>query len=107
MADGPDDLLGENPTFDTSVAHQARVYDYWLGGKDNYAADRKAGDAVSEVYPGIVAAVRAQRAFLGRAVRYLVAEAGIRVFPGIGPGVPTSPNVHQGAPALARACPVV
>ena len=107
MADGPDDLLGENPTFNTSVAHQSRVYDYWLGGKDNYAADRKAGDAVSEVYPGIVAAVRAQRAFLGRAVRYLVAEAGIRQFLDIGTGIPTSPNVHEVAQSLARECRVV
>ncbi len=96
----------EHPTFDTSVAHQARVYDYWLGGKDNYAADRKAGDAVYEAYPGIVAAVRAQREFLGRAVRYLVAEAGIRQFLDIGTGIPTPPNVHEVAQSLARECRV-
>jgi len=67
-------------TIDTSVAHSARVHDYWLGGKDNFAADRAAGDAVMEAYPGIVMSVRANRAFLARAVRFLAAEAGIRQF---------------------------
>jgi hypothetical protein len=70
----------ERPTFDTSVAHIARVYDYWLGGRDNYAADRKAGDAALEAYPYIAAGVRANRAFLARVVRYLAGEAGIRQF---------------------------
>lgn len=107
MADGLDDPTSEHPTFDTSVAHQARVYDYWLGGKDNYAADQRAGDAVVEAYPGIVAAVRAQRAFLGRAVRYLAGEAGIRQFLDVGTGIPTSPNVHEVAQAVAQDCRVV
>ena len=57
-------------TIDTSVAHSARVHDYWLGGKDNFAADRAAGDAVMAAYPGIVMSVRANRAFLARVVRY-------------------------------------
>jgi S-adenosyl methyltransferase len=78
---------GGNPTFDTSVAHLARVYDYWLGGKDNYAADRKAGDAVIQVYPDMAASVRANRAFLARAVRFLAGEAGIRQFLDIGTGM--------------------
>jgi S-adenosyl methyltransferase len=74
----------EHPSFDTSVAHVARIYDYWLGGKDNYAVDRAAGDAGLAVYPDIVHSVRANRAFLARAVRYLATEAGIRQFLDIG-----------------------
>src|SRR6266496_93298 len=67
----------ERPTFDTSVAHQARMYNYWLGGKDNYAADRQAAERVIQAYPDILIGVRAQRAFLGRVVHYLAAESGI------------------------------
>jgi hypothetical protein len=92
---------------DTSKAHQARVYDYWLGGKENYAADREAGNAVMQVYPGIVAAVRAQRAFLGRAVRFLAGEAGISQFLDIGTGIPTSDNTHEVAQAVTPAARVV
>jgi len=90
----------ERPTFDTSVAHIARVYDYWLGGKDNYAADRKAGDAALEAYPYIAAGVRANRAFLARVVRYLASEAGIRQFLDIGTGIPTANNTHEVAQAI-------
>jgi len=90
----------ERPTFDTSVAHIARVYDYWLGGRDNYAADRKAGDAALEAYPYIAAGVRANRAFLARVVRYLAAEAGIRQFLDIGTGIPTANNTHEVAQAI-------
>jgi len=92
---------------DTSVAHIARVYDYWLGGKDNFAADRHAGDRTRDAYPSIGPAVRGQRAFLGRAVRYLVAEAGIRQFLDIGTGLPAANNVHQVAQSLAPECRVV
>jgi S-adenosyl methyltransferase len=92
---------------DTSTAHQARVYDYWLGGKENYAADRAAGDAVMQAYPGIVAAVRAQRAFLGQAVRFLAGEAGISQFLDIGTGIPTSDNTHEVAQATAPEARVV
>jgi hypothetical protein len=91
----------ERPTFDTSVAHIARVYDYWLGGKDNYAADRKAGDAALEAFPYIAAGVRANRAFLARVVRYLADEAGIRQFLDIGTGIPTANNTHEVAQAVA------
>jgi hypothetical protein len=91
----------ERPAFDTSVAHIARVYDYWLGGKDNYAADRKAGDAALEAYPYIAAGVRANRAFLARVVRYLAGEAGIRQFLDIGTGIPTANNTHEVAQAIA------
>ena len=81
--------------FDTSVAHIARVYNYWLGGKDNYAADREAAEQVIAAYPPIYTSVRAQRAFLGRAVHYLVAEAGIRQFLDIGTGLPSADNTHE------------
>ncbi len=97
----------QSPTFDTSVAHIARVYDYWLGGKDNYAADRKAGDAALEAYPYIAAGVRANRAFLARVVRYLAGEAGIRQFLDIGTGIPTANNTHEVAQAIAPDCRIV
>jgi S-adenosyl methyltransferase len=83
------------PAFDTSVAHQARIYDYLLGGKDNYAADRAAAEAVLTIYPEMAFNARANRAFLGRAVRYLAGEAGIRQFLDIGTGIPTAGNTHQ------------
>src|SRR5215469_14024171 len=100
-------MSAEDATFNTAVAHQARVYDYWLGGKDNYAADRATGDAVMQMYPGIVAAVRAQRAFLGRAVRFLAGEAGITQFLDIGTGIPTSDNTHEVAQAVVSEARVV
>ena len=91
----------DRPTFDTTVAHSARVHDYWLGGKDNFAADRAAGDAVIAAYPGIVMSVRANRAFLARAVQFLAAEAGIRQFLDIGTGIPTANNTHEAAQSVA------
>jgi hypothetical protein len=93
--------------FDTTKAHQARMYDYALGGKDNYAADRAAAEALLAVYPGAVSTARANRAFLGRAVRYLTAEAGIRQFLDIGTGIPTAGNTHEIAQAIAPECRVV
>jgi hypothetical protein len=93
--------------FDTSVAHIARVYNYWLGGKDNYAADRVAAEEVIAAYPTIYTSVRAQRAFLGRAVRYLVAEAGIRQFLDIGTGLPSASNTHEVAQREAPECRIV
>jgi hypothetical protein len=95
------------PPFDTSVANQARIYDYLLGGKDNYAADRAAVDAVLKVAPELGFTARANRAFLGRAVRYLTAEAGIRQFLDIGTGIPTAGNTHQVAQAIAPESRVV
>jgi hypothetical protein len=97
----------ESPTVDTTVAHSARVHDYWLGGKDNFAADRAAGDAVMEAYPGIVMSVRANRAFLARAVRFVAAEAGIRQFLDIGTGIPAANNTHEVAQSVASGCRVV
>ena len=86
---------------DTSVAHPARVYDYWLGGKDNFAADREAGDRVLAATPGLRERVRANRAFLVRAVRYLAGEAGIRQFLDIGTGIPSANNTHEVAQQAA------
>jgi S-adenosyl methyltransferase len=98
---------GEHPAFDTSVAHIARVYDYWLGGKDNYAADRAAAEQAIEAYPDMVSSVRANRAFLARVVRYLAGEAGIRQFLDIGTGIPTANNTHEVAQSVAPSCRVV
>jgi len=95
------------PAFDTSVAHQARIYDYLLGGKDNYAADRAAVEAGLKIWPDVAHSARANRAFLGRAVRYLTAEAGIRQFLDLGTGIPTAGNLHQVAQAIAPETRVV
>jgi len=86
---------------DTTVSHSARIWNYWLGGKDNYAVDREAGDKVAAMLPSIVAQARADRAFLGRAVRYLAGEAGIRQFLDIGTGLPTADNTHEVAQRVA------
>jgi hypothetical protein len=93
-----DDLVAK---VDTSVAHIARVYNYWLGGKDHFTADREAAELVVESYPAVLASVRAQREFLGRAVRYLTAEAGIRQFLDIGTGLPSANNTHEVAQSVA------
>jgi hypothetical protein len=95
------------PPFDSTVAHPARVYDYWLGGKDNFAADREAGDEVLRAKPGIRQNVRANRAFLGRCVRFLAAEAGIRQFLDIGTGIPSAGNTHEVALGIDPDCRVV
>jgi len=92
---------------DTSVAHVARVYDYWLGGKDNFAADRLAGEQAIQAYPDIVFSVRANRAFLARTVRYLAREGGIRQFLDIGTGIPTANNTHEVAQSVAPGSGVV
>jgi S-adenosyl methyltransferase len=97
----------EKVPFDTSVAHQARMYDYVLGGKDNYAADRAAVEAGLRVWPDMAFAMRANRAFLGRAVRYLAADAGMRQFLDIGTGIPTSGNTHEIVQAIAPQSRVV
>jgi hypothetical protein len=102
-----DSVSTQPPGFDTSKAHIARVYDYWLGGKDNYAADRAVGDQVRQAYPNIAHSVRANRAFLARAVSYLVGEAGIRQFLDIGTGIPSSNNTHEVAQAASPECRVV
>ena len=92
---------GRNRGFDARVAHPARVYDYWLGGKDNFEADRIAGEATIAAYPAIRASARANRAFLARTVRFLAAEIGIRQFLDIGTGLPTANNTHEVAQSVA------
>ena len=98
---------GECVSVDTSVPHIARVYDYWLGGKDNFAVDRAAAEQVMATFPDILVSVRAQRAFLGRAVHYLVAEAGIRQFLDLGTGLPSGNNTHEVAQRVAPQARVV
>jgi hypothetical protein len=95
------------PGVDTRVAHSARVYDWFLGGKDNFAADRAVGEAVVRAIPTIRIMARENRQFLGRAVRYLAGDAGIRQFLDIGTGIPTSPNVHEIAQETAPDAHVV
>ena len=95
------DQPGQRPQIDTSVASIARIYDYWLGGKDNFKADRDAAEQMIQQYPDIVTGVRKNRAFLGRAVHYLAAEAGIRQFLDIGTGLPSSNNTHEVAQRAA------
>jgi hypothetical protein len=98
---------GEPRTIDTSVAHVARVYDYLLGGKDNFAADRDAAEKAIALLPEVVGIVKANRAFLVRAVRYLAGEAGIRQFLDVGPGIPAADSTHEVAQAIAPASRVV
>jgi hypothetical protein len=83
------------------------MYDYWLGGKDNFAADRRAAEEAIAAYPGMVHLARANRAFLGRVIRYLAGEAEIRQFLDIGTGIPTASNTHQVAQEVAPECRVV
>jgi SAM-dependent methyltransferase len=89
------------PEINTAAPQSARVYDYWLGGKDHFPADRALGDAIAEALPTIRTQVRAQRAFLGRAVRYLAREAGVRQFLDVGTGIPSAGNVHEVAQEIA------
>jgi hypothetical protein len=100
-AEQPESAAAGSAGIDTTVAHPARVYDYWLGGKDNFAADREAAERVLAVSPGLRFRVRANRAFLARAVRYLAGEAGIRQFLDIGTGIPSANNTHEVAQAVA------
>ncbi|GAA2078908.1 SAM-dependent methyltransferase [Actinomadura alba] len=95
------------PAIDTTTPHSARVWNYWLGGKDNHPVDRQVGDQVREVYPGIVDVARHSRAFLGRAVRFLAGEAGIRQFLDIGTGLPTVDNTHEVAQRVAPESKIV
>jgi len=95
------------PEIDTSKANIARVYDYWLGGSHNFRADQDAARALIAVDPSLRSIMRANRAFLGRAVRFLAAEAGIRQFLDIGSGIPTARNVHEVAQDAAPGSRVV
>src|SRR5215469_17505624 len=95
------------PEIDTSRPHPARMYDYFIGGKNHFAADRQTAKEVLRHSPSIRVAARENRAFLGRAVRYLAAEAGIRQFLDIGTGLPTTNNVHEVAQAVVPSARVV
>jgi O-methyltransferase involved in polyketide biosynthesis len=94
---------GQEPPdgIDTTMPHSARIWNYWLGGKDNYPVDREAGDQFRDLYPGIVGGARAARYFLARAVRHLAGEAGIRQFLDIGTGLPNVDNTHEIAQRVA------
>ena len=98
---------GEPPEIDTTEAHSARIYDYILGGKDNFEADRRAADAAVARNPSMAVAMRANRAVMRRMTAYLAGEAGIRQFLDIGTGLPTSPNMHEIAQAIAPESRVV
>lgn len=95
------------PQLNTSVPHSARLWNYWLGGKDNFASDRAAGDEIARRFPSIIDLAVADRRFLKRAVSYLVAEAGIEQILDIGTGLPTADNTHQVAQALVPEARVV
>ncbi|MFJ4917535.1 SAM-dependent methyltransferase [Streptomyces sp. NPDC088726] len=92
---------------DTSTPHSARVWNYWLGGRDNYEVDRRLGATVEELYPQITDIARASRAFQARAVRYLAGEAGVRQFLDLGTGLPTANATHEIAQDVAPAARIV
>jgi hypothetical protein len=95
------------PEIDTSRPHPARMYDYYIGGKNHFAADRVVADAALSYWPSGRIGLRENRRFLGRTVRYLAGEAGVRQFLDIGSGLPTTANVHEIAQAVAPSCQVV
>jgi O-methyltransferase involved in polyketide biosynthesis len=99
--------LASSAEIDTTVSHSARIWDYWLGGKENYPVDRELGDQIEQTLPDIVTQARADRAFLGRAVRFLAGEAGIRQFLDIGTGLPTVDNTHEVAQRVAPEARIV
>jgi hypothetical protein len=96
-----------SPEINSTVPHPARVYDYWLGGKDNYKADRDAAEEAVKIFPKTVESARSCRAFLSRVVSYLTAEAGIRQFLDLGSGLPSAQNVHEVAQSIAPESRVV
>ena len=91
----------EPPGLNTAVPQTARIWNYWLGGKDNFPVDRQVGDQILEAFPAIVENARASRAFLARTVRYLAGDAGVRQFLDVGTGLPTADNTHQVAQRVA------
>ncbi len=101
MADSASIPPGSQSEIDTTRAHTARIWNYWLGGRDNYAIDCEVGDQIRQFHPDIGNYARADRLFLGRAVRYLAGEAGIRQFLDIGTGLPTVDNTHEVAQRVA------
>lgn len=102
-----DDTSAPTDRIDTGTPHSARVWNYWLGGKDNYEVDRLLGAAMEESYPQIIDIARASRLFQARAVRYLAQEAGIRQFLDLGTGLPTANATHEAAQAVAPSARIV
>jgi hypothetical protein len=98
---GAGDAGAASYRIDTSKPHPARMYDYFLGGKDNYEVDQEAAEQFMKVAPEVRDGVRANRYFMHRAVRHVVAEGGVRQILDVGTGLPTAPNVHQIARAVA------
>jgi hypothetical protein len=92
----------KSSTIDTTVPQSARIWNYWLGGKDNYPLDREVGDQFRKIFPDIIPVARASRAFIARSVQYLAGEAGIRQFLDIGTGLPSANNTHA---VLQRVAP--
>jgi hypothetical protein len=101
LGTGDERAAGQGRDLQTDVPHSARIYDYMLGGKDNFAADRHAAEQIARHLPTLPVSMRANRDFMVRMTRYLVAELGIRQFLDIGTGLPTSPNLHEAAQQLA------
>ena len=101
------DQATEPPEIDTEVPNSARIWNYWLGGKDNFPVDREAGDDYRAIYPEIVDVARASRKFLTRAVRYLAGQVQVRQFLDIGTGLPTADNTHEVAQRVAPEAKVV
>jgi O-methyltransferase involved in polyketide biosynthesis len=107
MVDDPSAPTAPPPAVDLTVPHSARIWNYWLGGKDNYEVDRIAGEQFRQAFPAIAENARAFRGFLRRGIRYLVAEAGMRQFLDVGTGLPTASNTHEVAQELAPESRVV
>jgi O-methyltransferase involved in polyketide biosynthesis len=98
---------GSTPKIDATVPHSARIWNYWLGGKDNFPVDREAGDQYRKVFPGVVDVARASRQFLGRSISFLAGEAGIEQFLDVGTGLPTVDNTHEIAQRVNPAARIV
>jgi hypothetical protein len=92
---------------DDTRPHSARIWNFWLGGKDNFAVDRQVGEQVSQILPSIVEQARADRAFLGRAVTHLAGDLGVRQFLDVGTGLPTAANTHEVAQGVEPAAKIV
>jgi O-methyltransferase involved in polyketide biosynthesis len=107
VTDAPADDASAQPAVDTTVPHSARIWNYWLGGKDNFPVDREAGDQYRAVFPGVIDVARASRQFLGRSIRFLAGEAGIAQFLDVGTGLPTADNTHEIAQRVNPAARVV
>lgn len=99
--------MSTEDAIDTSIPHNARVWDYWLGGKDNFAPDRLMGDSIREMFPVISDVAGTSRAFLARAVGFLAGEAGVGQFLDIGTGLPTAHNTHEVAQGVSPAARIV